>query len=63
MLGLRFGKYFYGGLDYKISGFFDQLQFFDCILTEEIIEAMSTFCDEFKCHKWKHLVNGNYLLL
>ncbi|XP_066911984.1 basement membrane-specific heparan sulfate proteoglycan core protein-like [Clytia hemisphaerica] len=50
MLGLRFGKYFSGGMDYKMSGFLDELTFFDCLMSDDAIWRLSTKCGEFSCH-------------
>jgi len=58
MLGLRFGKYFAGGLNYKMAGLMDELYFFDCVMTDELIEMMATHCDEFVCGKVHKNVAG-----
>ena len=49
MLGLRFGKYFSGGLDYKMTGLLDELQFFDCVMSDERISQLANHCQVASC--------------
>ena len=49
MLGLRFGKYFSGGLDYKMTGLLDELQFFDCVMSDEKIGQLANHCQVASC--------------
>ena len=49
MLGLRIGKYFSGGSDYKMDGYLDNFQIFGCIMTLRHIGMLSKNCGEFSC--------------
>ena len=49
MLGLRFGKYFSGGLDYKMTGLLDEVQFFDCVMSDEKIAQLASHCKVSSC--------------
>ncbi|XP_065678288.1 basement membrane-specific heparan sulfate proteoglycan core protein isoform X1 [Hydra vulgaris] len=44
MLGLRIGKYFSGGVDYKMDGYIDEFQIFGCTLTLREISILSKSC-------------------
>ena len=49
LLGLRVGKYFSGGLEYKMDGFLDELQLHECILPQKYIDNVATTCGKFSC--------------
>ena len=65
ILGLRIGKYFSGGFDYKMDGYLDEFQIFGCTMTLKQISILSESCGKvneclpkrnngvnffFKCH-------------
>ena len=49
MLGLRFGIYHSGGVTYKMTGLLDELQFHDCVLTDEKITRLAKNCNATTC--------------
>lgn len=53
MLGLRIGKYYSGGLDYKMDGYLDDLHVFDCVMTLQHIHVLSKSCGEVMCDSVK----------
>lgn len=62
MLGLRIGNYFSGGVNYKLNGLMDDLQFFSCTMTQELIDSMLHECGKFSCNPSKRPLEGKLCL-